>query len=288
MVERSEDGNGALDAARANRSWLDACWPAPHAALLERLVSALERRSEVRACLLGGSLHNGKSDAYSDLDLTLVCRDAERDSLLEGERLAHELGCLSAFRGDHLREPRLLICLFNPPLLHVDLKLVTPSEAGERVEERGLLFCKDPELRPSIESELIELPCVEPAWVMPRVWTWLHYAGTKAARGEVFECLDLLGFLRARVLGPMAQLASGQTGLAAQGLRRFELRAPRYREALAKTVGAPDPERCFAALDAARELYLELHAALAWPTIDPNLAQVVSDFLREARGTEAG
>jgi hypothetical protein len=43
---------------------------------------------------------------------------------------------LSAFTGDHVGEPRLLICLYGPPLLHVDLKFVTPADLAERVEGR--------------------------------------------------------------------------------------------------------------------------------------------------------
>ena len=32
---------------------------------------------------------------------------------------------LHAFTGEHVGEPRLLICLFGPELLHVDLKFIT-------------------------------------------------------------------------------------------------------------------------------------------------------------------
>lgn len=282
MDERVGDDAGAV-VKRPHRPWRDLTWPAAHGEWVERLTQSLEQRDDIRACLLGGSLINGRSDPYSDIDFTVVCRDDQRDSLLEGERLAHELGCLSAFAGDHLCEPRLLICLFSPPLLHVDLKLVTADEAGERVEPRALLFCKDPALATQIESEQIELPGPDPAWVMPRFWTWLHYGGTKALRGEVFECLDLLGFLRARVLGPMALVASGYSGLAVQGVRRFETRAAGYQEALSRTVAQPNTAACLAALKAARVLYLELHGALAWPAIDPETANAVSAFLDAAQ-----
>ena len=32
---------------------------------------------------------------------------------------------LAAFTGEHVGEPRLLICLYRSPLLHVDLKYVS-------------------------------------------------------------------------------------------------------------------------------------------------------------------
>ena len=33
-------------------------------------------------------------------------------------------GLLAAFTGEHVGEPRLLICLYGPPLAHVNLKFV--------------------------------------------------------------------------------------------------------------------------------------------------------------------
>ncbi len=283
-----EGATGELGAPDALREQGMGQWPVPHAELVRRLLPALESREEVRAVLLGGSLVSGVSDSYSDIDFTVVCAADARDGLLEGERLPRELGCLSAFRGDHLREPRLLICLFASPLLHVDFKLVTPVESAERVEPRAVLFCKDDELSARhLDGEISELPCITFDWAEPRLWTWLHYGITKAARGEVFECLDLLAFLRGRVLGPMALLASGQSGLAAQGVRRFELRAPRYRAALAGCVATPDVASCLESLDAARRLYVELRVALGWEQDDSRLEGAVTEFLSAERDARA-
>jgi hypothetical protein len=36
----------------------------------------------------------------------------------------------SAFSGEHVGEPRALICLYGPPLLPVDLKFVSLSDAA--------------------------------------------------------------------------------------------------------------------------------------------------------------
>ncbi|MCA9627024.1 MAG: nucleotidyltransferase domain-containing protein [Myxococcales bacterium] len=254
-------------------------WPAAHDRFVRSVLPLLYARDGARAVLLGGSLVNGGSDSYSDIDLTVVCDPEVRDEWLEGERLARELGALSAFRGDHLREPRLLICLFEPPLLHVDLKLVTPVEAGERVEPRAVLFCKDSSLRGVFDAPQIDLPGTQRDWTEPRVWTWLHYGGSKAARGEVFECLDLLAFLRGRVLAPMALMASGHTGLAVQGTRRVETRAPAYLEALTRCVPEPSAASCFMALGAARELYVMLRSDLGWSAGEPRLEAAVSQFL---------
>ena len=72
------------------------------------------------------------------------------------------------------------------------------------------------------------------------MWTWVHYIASKAARGEYFECLDALGFIRARVLAPMMQvknkiIAKGlrkvETSLGAADLKDLESTIPEYNKA---------------------------------------------------------
>jgi hypothetical protein len=43
---------------------------------------------------------------------------------------------LPSFTGEHVGEPRLLICLYNNPLLHAELKFVTPEEFKKRWKTR--------------------------------------------------------------------------------------------------------------------------------------------------------
>ena len=45
--------------------------------------------------------------------------------------------------GNMLGEPRLLICLYGPELLHVDLKFITTEMLTQRVEELAVLFTRD-------------------------------------------------------------------------------------------------------------------------------------------------
>lgn len=47
---------------------------------------------------------------------------------------------LQGFTGEHVGEPRLLICLYGPPLLHVDLKFLSVAELDVRIEEPEVLF----------------------------------------------------------------------------------------------------------------------------------------------------
>jgi lincosamide nucleotidyltransferase len=56
--------------------------PEPHAAraILDRVVDAARRDHRIAAVLVGGSLSEGRADAYSDLDLALFVADADLPS----------------------------------------------------------------------------------------------------------------------------------------------------------------------------------------------------------------
>jgi hypothetical protein len=47
---------------------------------------------------------------------------------------------LSGFTGEHVGEPRVLICLYDNPLLHVDIKFLTVPEFTKRIENPDILF----------------------------------------------------------------------------------------------------------------------------------------------------
>jgi len=57
---------------------------------------------------------------------------------------------LAAFPGDHVGEPRLLICLYGPPLLHVDLKFMSTDEFLHRVEDPMVLWDRAGALRAAL------------------------------------------------------------------------------------------------------------------------------------------
>ena len=59
---------------------------------------------------------------------------------------------------------------------------------------------------------------------------WVHYAAAKVARGELFEALDFMAFLRGQVLGPLALM---------EKVRSTERRAPDSRG-----MRRPAPGRC--------------------------------------------
>jgi hypothetical protein len=107
----------------------------------ERAVELLKNDASVIGLTVGGSWLSKELDEYADLDLILVTK-----SKISGEkhlmmRYAQGLGnLLSGFTGDHVGEPRLLVCLYDNPLLHVDIKFLTLHEFEVRVENPVMLL----------------------------------------------------------------------------------------------------------------------------------------------------
>jgi predicted nucleotidyltransferase len=186
----------------------------------ERVVEALKDDASVIGLAAGGSWITGELDEWSDLDLVLVTREkVSHDPGLMRE-YAQRFGLLlSAFTGEHVGESRLLICLYDEPLLHVDIKFLTTSELKDRVEDPVVLLDRNDELAMLFSSTQPSWPQTDAQWIEDRFWIWIHYATQKLGRGEYFEAIDFLAFLRATVLAPLLQLSKAQN---ARGMRRVE------------------------------------------------------------------
>jgi hypothetical protein len=199
-------------------------------------------------------------DAYSDLDLLVVADPAAWPAILDRRRaIAAGAGSLlAAFTGEHVGEPRLLICLYGPPLVHVDLKFVTPPQLGVRVEDPVVLLDRAGAVRRALEGGRALYPQPDPQWIEDRFWVWIHYAATKLGRGELFEVLDVCGHLRRQVLGPL--LLAG-AGAQPNGVRRIEVAVPDSVDRLRATVAAYDALGAAAALHAAIREYRALRDA---------------------------
>jgi len=235
--------------------------PARHRAFLERAVEAVPGIDGIVGLAAGGSFIVGEIDEFSDLDLVLAVEPAAWPEILDrGQAVAAELdpSFLAGFTGEHVGEPRLLVCLYGPPLLHVDLKFVSLDDAHERIEDPVILWEVDGCLSAAFARAAPRYPAADPGWIEDRFWIWAHYVADKIERGEIFEALDGLGFWRAVVLAP---LAFRRAGVAATGVRRIEDRLPAFATDLERTVGGVDAAACVAALEAAIELYTELRAA---------------------------
>lgn len=186
----------------------------------DQAAECLRSDPEVLGLAAGGSWISDELDDYSDLDLVLVTRErisGDRARMLD---YAHRLGeLLQSFTGEHVGEPRLLICLYDNPLLHVDIKFVTLPEFAHRVEDPFLLLDKEGKLAEVMASTQAVFPQPSFQWLEDRFWVWVHYTLTKIGRGEYLEGIDGLTFVRSTVLGPLLHLSHGRLP---RGMRRME------------------------------------------------------------------
>jgi predicted nucleotidyltransferase len=213
----------------------------------DRIVTALKSDPRFVGLLAGGSFGQGDFDEYSDLDLVLVIEEDDYAPVMTTRHeFAASLGdLLYAFTGEHVGEPRLLICLYADPLMHVDLKFVTLDDLDKRIEEPRLLWHRDDRIPQRLRLSIPRRAYREPEWFEERFWVWVHYTATKLGRGEIFETHLALAQLRLLVLGPMA---ARRVGSEQRGVRRLEMLAPDISRQLAATVGDYSAGGCAAAL----------------------------------------
>lgn len=198
----------------------------------------LEPDDNVVGLAVAGSWLTNEIDEFSDLDLILVTKQKishDKNLMLD---YAKRLGdFLSGFTGEHVGEPRVLICLYDNPLLHVDIKFVTLEEFHSRIETPTLLFDKNGQLEKAINNSQAEFPYPDYQWIEDRFWTWIHYALLKIGRGEYLEAYDFMGFLRMVVFGPLLHIKNDnlprgvrkvETELESEDLAKLKLTIPTY------------------------------------------------------------
>jgi predicted nucleotidyltransferase len=167
----------------------------------------LESDESVLGLAVGGSWLSNEIDEFSDLDLILVTKEklsTDKSKMLQYASLLGDL--ISAFTGEHVGEPRVLICLYDKPLLHVDIKFLVLDEFASRVENPILLIDRDNQLQQILDQTEAKFPYPDYQWIEDRFWTWMHYALLKIGRGEYLEALDFFGFLRMVVFGPLLHI----------------------------------------------------------------------------------
>jgi len=234
--------------------------PDLHARMLERVVTVVRTDARFEALLGTGSLAYGGFDEHSDLDFVIVVRANDHaEAMAEREAFAARLGpLLAAFGGEHVGEPRLLICLFGPPLLHVDLKFITPADLSGLSEHPVALWARDTgDLERRLAGLTVSGRGRDAQWYEDRAWVWLHYVATKLLRGEHFEAIGGLDFFRDQVLGSMLQRNAGRTP---RGVRRVEDVAG-AKALLAPTLPSTGHRSIAEALKRSAALYVELRTA---------------------------
>lgn len=213
----------------------------------ERAKKKLATDDNVIGLAVAGSWLTNEIDEFSDLDLILVTKQkisSDKNLMLD---YAKRLGnFLSGFTGEHVGEPRVLICLYDDPLLHVDIKFVTLEEFHTRIETPHIILDKDGQLEEAIFNSHAKFPYPDYQWIEDRFWTWIHYALLKIGRGEYLEAYDFMGFLRMVVFGPLLHIKNDnlprgvrkvETDLNSNDLAKLKLTIPTYdRESLLESL----------------------------------------------------
>ena len=228
--------------------------PSAHRYFLTNAVRELHQDERIAGIAVAGSLAEGDADHYSDIDLVVAVEPEWHDAVMSERRaIADALGTLvAAFTGEHVGDPRLLVCLYDDPILHVDLKFLPLPDAIPVVDNPVVVWARDDRLETVLRQRKGTYPLPDRQWIEDRFWVWIHYLAGKIARGELFEALEGLSFLRVTVLAP---LGLARLGLSTSGVRRLEDKAPELAEELTATMASHDRKSLWAALESAVTLY---------------------------------
>ncbi|WP_392535023.1 nucleotidyltransferase domain-containing protein [Nostoc sp. C117] len=242
--------------------------PEPQEELLEEILVKLKTDDRLLGVAIAGSYLTGEMDEYSDLDLIIVVDDVHYQQVLqERQLLASRLGkLLAAFTGEHVGEPRLLICLYDSPLVHVDLKfLLLQDFQTDRIENPIVLWERGNLLTLAVCENPRNYPPFDPQWIEDRFWVWVHYCATKLGRGELFEVINALSSIRAIVLAPLAKV---QAGLLPRGVRNLEREIPSYLSDFRETIPAKhDAQEIARSLQYTIRFYCQLRSTLKNPEL---------------------
>ncbi len=224
-------------------------------------VKVLKDDDNVIGLTAGGSWLTDELDEYSDLDLILVTREKTAGNKELMMEYAGKLGnLLNAFTGEHVGDSRVLICLYDEPLLHVDIKFLTEEEFHKRVEDPFILLDRENRLKEIIDKTEAKFPTPGFQWMEDRFWTWVHYTLLKIGRGEYFESYDGFSFFREVIFGPLIHMKNGNQP---RGVRRMETHIDKEDlERIKRTISLYDRESQIKALEETVALYRELRDEL--------------------------
>lgn len=228
--------------------------PSLHLNFLETSIEKLKNDARILGVAAGGSFILKRMDEFSDLDLVIFTQPKFYDEVIhERKIIAGDLGpLLESFTGEHVGEPRLLICLYGPPLLHVDLKFISLDQIKHRVEDPEILWERSNIISKNLFKTVSKFPEPDIDWIENRFWVWIHYIAQRIGRGELFEAVDALNFIRGKVLGPMLLKF---VGARPQGVRRIENYCSNYLDQLKRTIPSYDELSCISSLKQTIDLY---------------------------------
>jgi predicted nucleotidyltransferase len=247
-----------------------------------KAAAILKQDETVIGLTVGGSWLSDELDDFSDLDLILVTKEKISTDKLKMLNYAQQLGdFLSGFTGEHVGEPKLLVCLYDNPLLHVDIKFLTIDEFAQRVENPIILLDTNDQLKLVIENTKAVFPYPNYQWLEDRFWIWIHYTLGKIARGELFEAIDAIGYIRANVIG---QLFHIQNNDLPRGMRKVEakLKADQIHY-LKETIPHYNKKSSLLSLNKTIEIYKQLRTDLYDSSIQLQIKteKVVMDYYKD-------
>ncbi|HEV7781061.1 MAG TPA: nucleotidyltransferase domain-containing protein [Chitinophagaceae bacterium] len=249
----------------------------------DKVVELVKKDENVIGLAAAGSWITHELDEYSDLDLVLITQNkigGDKEKMIGYARSFGDF--ISGFTGEHVGEPRVLICLYDNPLLHVDIKFLTPGEFEQRAEDPIILFEREEQLTNLIGKTKAVWPQPDPQWIEDRFWTWVQYIAAKAARGEYFECIDGLGMIRSLVLAPLLQLKNKNPP---RGLRKVEMQLPSADlEDLKTTIPEHSKEAVISALENSIRIYRSLRPLFSTHTLLQSFAEKRSmEYLEQVK-----
>jgi hypothetical protein len=225
----------------------------------------------VLGMLIGGSFASGEADVYSDLDMQLVVGDEGVETTsAELRHMAEEAGpVVAAFYAEHVGLPYMLIVLYED-LIHADFEPVAVSHVGPR--NAGLaahiLWERDGIVSSALPGTHEDDPATDLRWIEDRMWTWSWHIQTKVLRGELYEALDGLQYVRDSVLFKLLAMRRGERPT---GARRVEARTGEWTPQFAATLPVLSRESMMESLRASMTLY-----------------QLLADPLLDLHGVEVG
>jgi predicted nucleotidyltransferase len=227
----------------------------------EKAASILKDDSNTIGLAVGGSWLTNEIDEFSDLDLLLITKEKISDDKAKMIEYANRFGkLLTGFTGEHVGETRLLICLYDNPLLHVDIKFLTTEEFNHRVETPALLLDKEGQLQKILNETESKFPYPDYHWIEDRFWVWVHYMLTKIERGEYVEAFDCFSMLRGMIFGPLLHIKNGKLP---RGVRKAETQMVEEDfQQLLSTLPSYSKVGLLAALQNAVDLYNDLRKFL--------------------------
>ncbi|MBC8374783.1 MAG: nucleotidyltransferase domain-containing protein [FCB group bacterium] len=251
--------------------------PDTHRDFIENSVPRLKADPRILGVAVGGSYLLDAIDEFSDLDLVVYIDPQHYETVLtERSSIVENIGALlESFTGEHVGEPRLLICLFGPPLLHIDLKIVSMDDIEDKVENPVVLWERADVISRQVNLTPAEFPQPDLEWIEKRFWTWVHYTATKIGRGEIFEAVEAIGFLRVNVLGPIILKKSGARP---QGLRKLERHTSQEElKRLIATLPSYDTRDCLRALHESVDVYIRIRETPG----NQSLEKMVDEYLNQ-------